>query len=134
MSRCIVAWLYVSRARERAGGGARSGEALAGPAVVSAIGRVGAAWYRLFTQEHPGFGYVDDSTPELAIAVVPSRRGHGFGGELMDALLARARSEGYHAISLSVDSDSPAVHLYQRYGFEKLDERDGATTMKAALA
>ena len=57
---------------------------------------VGAAWYRLFKQSAPGYGFVDEQTPELSIAVVPSRRGHGFGGELMDALLARARAEGYH--------------------------------------
>jgi ribosomal protein S18 acetylase RimI-like enzyme len=94
---------------------------------------VGAAWYRLFKTSSPGYGFMDEQTPELAIAVVPSRRGHGFGGELMDALLARARAEGYHAISLSVASDSPAVHLYERYGFDKVDERDGATTMRAEL-
>ena len=40
---------------------------------------------------------------------------------------------GYHAISLSVASDSPAVHLYERYGFEKVDERDGAWTMRATF-
>ena len=51
----------------------------------------------------------------------------------MDALLARARAEGYPAISLSVASDSPAVHLYERYGFARVDERDGAITMRAEL-
>ena len=96
--------------------------------------RVGAAWYRLFTSEDPGYGFVDEQTPELSIAVVPSRRGHGFGGELMDALLARARADGYGAISLSVAKDSPAVQLYERYGFAKVDERDGAITMRAELA
>ena len=94
---------------------------------------VGAAWYRTFKDSAPGYGFVDERTPELSIAVVPSRRGHGFGGELMDALLARARAEGYSAISLSVASDSPAVHLYERYGFAKVDERDGAITMRAEL-
>ena len=94
---------------------------------------VGAAWYRLFKASAPGYGFVDERTPELSIAVVPSRRGHGFGGELMDALLARARADGYPAISLSVAKDSPSVRLYERYGFEKLDERDGAITMRAQL-
>ncbi len=36
--------------------------------------RLGAAWYRLMTSEEPGYGYVDDSTPEIALAVVPDHR------------------------------------------------------------
>lgn len=94
---------------------------------------VGAAWYRLFKRDAPGYGFVDEETPELSIAVVPSRRGHGTGSELMDAMLARARAEGYKAISLSVARDSPSVRLYERYGFQKLDQRDGAYTMRAEL-
>jgi len=96
--------------------------------------RVGAAWLRRFPAAEAGYGFLDEQTPELSIAVVPSRRGHGFGGELMDALLARARADGYGAISLSVAKDSPAVQLYERYGFVKMDERDGAITMRAELA
>jgi ribosomal protein S18 acetylase RimI-like enzyme len=52
----------------------------------------------------------------------------------MDALLARARADGYTAISLSVDKASPAVQLYERYGFAKVDEGDSAITMRAQLA
>jgi len=95
---------------------------------------VGAAWYRLFARARPGYGFVDDSTPELSIAVVPRRRGGGVGGELMTAILERAKGEGYSAISLSVAKDSPAVGLYERYGFAKVDERDGAVTMRAELS
>ena len=94
---------------------------------------VGAAWYRLFKENAQGYGFVDERTPELSIAVVPSKRGHGFGGELMDALLARARADGYLSISLSVDKSSPAVHLYERYGFAKVNVGDSAITMRAEL-
>jgi ribosomal protein S18 acetylase RimI-like enzyme len=96
--------------------------------------RVGAAWFRLFTDDNPGYGFVDEETPELSIAIVPSKRGTGLGSELLDALLERARADGYSAISLSVEKESPAVGLYERHGFERLEEDDGAVTMKATLA
>jgi ribosomal protein S18 acetylase RimI-like enzyme len=94
---------------------------------------VGAAWYRLFTNEDAGFGFIDERTPELAIAVVPSRRGRGFGHELLSVLLERARDDGFDAISLSVARDNPAVSLYESYGFERVREDDGAFVMRAAL-
>jgi GNAT superfamily N-acetyltransferase len=63
----------------------------------------GAAWYRLFPADAPGFAFVDAATPELTIAVVPSHRGHGTGGELLEALLTRAREDGFSRVSLSAE-------------------------------
>ena len=56
--------------------------------------RVGAAWFRLFPASEPGYGFVDEQTPELSISVVPSRRRHGVGQELLDALLQKAQGRG----------------------------------------
>jgi ribosomal protein S18 acetylase RimI-like enzyme len=95
---------------------------------------VGAAWYRLFKPDAPGYGFVDEQTPELAIAVVPSRRGRGFGEELLAGLMARAREQGYAALSLSVEPHNPALHLYERYGFQRIGEQRGGLVMVAKLA
>jgi GNAT superfamily N-acetyltransferase len=94
---------------------------------------VGAAWFRLFRPDEPGYGFVDESTPELAIAVVPSKRGHGVGDELLSALIQKARSAGYGRLSLSVEPGNPARKLYERHGFEVVDEGDEAWTMVAEL-
>jgi ribosomal protein S18 acetylase RimI-like enzyme len=94
---------------------------------------VGAAWYRLFEEDEPGYGFVDRNTPELTIAVVPSRRGRGLGEELIEALLERARTDRYAAVSLSVEPDNPALHLYEKHGFSKVGERAGTWVMKADL-
>ena len=52
---------------------------------------VGAAWFRLFKSSAPGYGFVEEQIPELAVAVVPNARGKGVGSALLTALLDRAR-------------------------------------------
>ncbi len=104
-------------------------------ALIAAEGpnRVGAAWLRRFTDDAPGYAFVDAETPELTIAVVPSRRRHGVGQDLLDALLEKARAEGHSAVSLSVEQGSPAVAFYERNGFDRVAEDEGAVTMRRTL-
>ncbi len=108
-----------------------------GDTAVIAIGEgfpVGAAWYRLFGSDKPGYGFVDERTPELAIAVVPSARGKGVGSALLDALLDRARAAGHGSISLSVDrNNAGAIELYERHGFSQVGEDADSLTMLAPL-
>lgn len=91
----------------------------------------GAAWYRLFPAATPGFGFVDEQTPELTIAVVPSHRGHGSGAELLEALLERARGDGFDRISLSAQPGQTG--FYERHGFREHARGDGTVTMVADL-
>jgi GNAT superfamily N-acetyltransferase len=79
--------------------------------------RLGAAWYRLFPAEDPGWGFVAADVPEISIGVAATARGKGVGSALLDALLALARQHGYQAVSLSVDRQNPARRLYERKGF-----------------
>jgi ribosomal protein S18 acetylase RimI-like enzyme len=95
---------------------------------------VGAAWYRLFPAAEPGYGFVGERTPELAIAVVPSKRGHGIGDALLRSLLEKARQAGYASLSLSVDSQNAgAIRLYERHGFERTADDGRSLTMVARL-
>lgn len=95
--------------------------------------RVGAAWFRVFRTGEPGYGFIDEQTPELTISVVPSRRKHGVGQELLDALLAKAGEAGHTAVSLSVEQDSPAVKFYERNGFVPAGESAGGLVMTRPL-
>lgn len=96
---------------------------------------VGASWYRLFRRDQPGYGFVDEQTPELTIAVVPSRRGRGIGEALLNALCERARAEGHRAISLSVERDNDVLlAYYERHAFELVAEDGGdSLTLRRAL-
>jgi len=94
---------------------------------------VGAAWYRLFTEDAPGYGYVDEKTPEVSIAVQPLHRRKGIGGTLLRAAMVGAREEGYQTLSLSVAVHNRSRMLYQRVGFEKVGERGESWTMLVNL-
>jgi [ribosomal protein S18]-alanine N-acetyltransferase len=81
---------------------------------------VGAVWIRLFNDDHKTFGYVDNETPILGIALQPHVRGKGIGTLLMEEVLKMAKELGYKKMSLSVDPNNPALRLYERYGFKKI--------------
>ena len=89
---------------------------------------LGAAWVRRFTGDAPGFGYVDDVTPELSIAVRAMDRGRGVG-----TILLRELIDEVGRVCLSVDVRNPAMRLYARLGFVEV-RLDGfsATMLRSA--
>lgn len=93
---------------------------------------LGAAWLRLLKAANQGYGYLDDATPELTIAVKEDYRGQGLGTELLQKLLEEA-PRLYSSISLSVSIGNPAAHLYRRFGFEPVGQDHSAITMRKEL-
>lgn len=89
---------------------------------------MGAVWLR----QLKGYGYVNDETPELTMAVVPEYRGQGIGTFLLEHLFEHAK-ETYNSISLSVWRVNPALRLYQRFGFEIVKELQDEVVMLKKL-
>ena len=91
--------------------------------------KIGAVWCRISSPEDKGFGYLDDETPEMGIALLPEFRGKGIGTALMKQLL-EAASKNYPAICLSVSPNNPAIRLYKRFGFESVEVRNNYPVMR----
>jgi ribosomal protein S18 acetylase RimI-like enzyme len=90
---------------------------------------VGVAYCRLFTEADYGHGYVDEETPEVAVAVREGHRGDGLGARLLRALAETAHAAGYERLSLSVAADNPARRLYERLGYCELSTEGDAVRM-----
>lgn len=81
---------------------------------------VGAVWVRIMND----YGHVDNDTPSLAISLFQEYRGLGIGTALMQKILDQLKEDGYRQVSLSVQKDNYAVKLYQKTGFEIVDENE----------
>lgn len=93
---------------------------------------VGACWMRLLPPG-VGLGSVDGQTPQLGIALEPEYQRKGYGTLLMRAALDAARAAGYKQISLTVHPQNPALRLYERCGFCKVELRNTYHLMVARL-
>lgn len=70
----------------------------------------------------PGF----EEVHLLNITVAPGYRRKGFARLLLDALVLWSRGQGAHQLWLEVrQSNAPARHLYERYGFAEVAVRKG---------
>lgn len=69
--------------------------------------------------------YLDRREDEIRlvdIALLSEHRGKGIGGELMADVLAEGERKGL-LVRIHVEHNNPAMRLYQRLGFEKIEEQ-----------
>jgi len=94
---------------------------------------IGMIWGRINGADNKGWGFIDDKTPEIGIAVLPEYRNLGIGTKLLNQLFEAYSQEGYQNISLSVDKRNPSFNLYQRNGFMIVRDEDDSYVMKKEL-
>ena len=96
------------------------------PVMVGEIGGdvVGFAAYGSFrgSGKWPGYRH----TVEHTIHVQEDLRGHGIGGQLLDALIARARNADVHVMVAAIDGDNTdSIAFHERLGFHVVGEDAG---------
>ena len=90
---------------------------------------VGAVWVRIMND----YGHIDDETPSFAISLYEEYRNMGIGTVLMRDMLEFLKNKGYKRTSLSVQKANYAVCMYQKVGFEVIDENEEEYIMVCRL-
>ena len=81
---------------------------------------VGAVWVRNIN----GYGSVNNNTVEFAISVFDEYQKMGIGTALMNKMLEHLNKLNYSKASLAVQKENYAVRMYQKVGFEIVDENE----------
>ena len=90
---------------------------------------VGAVWTRIMDD----YGHVDDDTPSLAISLYEEYRGKGIGTQMMAKMLELLKKQGFKRASLAVQKANYAVKIYERVGFQTVDENEQEYIMVCEL-
>lgn len=90
---------------------------------------VGAVWVRIMND----YGHIDNDTPSFAISLYKDYRGLGIGTALMKEMLRILKDRGYKQASLAVQKANYAVRMYQKTGFEIVDENEEEYIMLCRL-
>ena len=94
---------------------------------------IGAIWGRTFSNSNAGFGFIDENTPEICMAVKEKFRNRRIGTKLIDEISKIYFSKGIKSISLSVDKQNRAKLLYLRTRFIIIEDEGADFTMKKFL-
>ena len=81
---------------------------------------VGAIWARIMDD----YGHIDGETPSLAVSLYREYRGRGIGTALLCEMLSLLKRKGYERVSLSVQKANYALKMYEKAGFEVVDETE----------
>lgn len=89
----------------------------------------GAVWVRIMND----YGHIDDETPSFAISLYKEFRNLGIGTAMMKEMLRLLKEQGYKQASLAVQKANYAVKMYQKVGFEMIDENEQEYIMLCRL-
>jgi len=67
------------------------------------------------------------------ISLLPRYRGRGIGSQLLEGIIAQAARHGV-PVSIHVERENPALRLYERLGFEVIEEKGVHLLMRRALS
>jgi GNAT superfamily N-acetyltransferase len=98
---------------------------------------IGVVWVTFFDIDEPGYAFVADGVPELALCVRKGFRRQGIGRLLTARAFRHAVALDLPGLSLCVQDGNSARVLYERMGFVDVSRSGGAATMfadRAALA
>jgi len=91
-------------------------EQFAGASFDLVLATDGSPMGRLYLEER------DDEFRIIDIALLPEFRGQGIGGNLMKNIITKA-FEAEKMVRIHVEQNNPAMKLYLRLGFQKIEEK-----------